>query len=184
MAMRTTMIALALTVVACTSRPPATAPDTPRPAIDIKYVGIASMKIHTEATEAAPVIITYGYTETVSILARKGDWVEVRIGDGSGWARAADLIGAEQVEPILKNPSPRFATAPVAIPNPHARGEIAIEAKVNTDGEVLSIRVVKNTTGLQPLADANAAALKEAKFYPIVQKGQRLAFTYAYDVTY
>jgi hypothetical protein len=185
--MRRTIIALAfaLALVACRTRPPAAAPaDTPRPAIDIKYVGVASIKVYAEPTEVAPVVTTYGYTETVSILARKGDWVEVRTGEGSGWTRAADLISAEQVDPILKNPSPRFATAPVAIPDARARGEIAIEAKVNTDGEVVSVRVVKNTTGLQKLADANAAALQQAKFYPIVKKGQRLSFTYGYDVTY
>jgi hypothetical protein len=184
MAMRTMIITLALVLVACTSRPPVPAADAPRPAIDIRYVGVASMKIYAQPAEVAPVITTYGYTETVSILARKGDWVEVRTVDGSGWARAADLIGVEQVEPILKNPSPRLATAPVAIPNPRARGEIVIEAKVNTYGEVVSVRVVKNTTGLQRLADANAAALQQATFYPIVQKGRRLAFTYAYNVTY
>lgn len=183
--MRRTIIALALVLVACSSRVPAVPPaDTPRPAIDIQYVGVASIKVYAEPTEVAPVVTTYGYTETVSILARKGDWVEVRTGEGSGWARAADLMGAEQVEPILKNPSPRLATAPVAIPNPRARGEIVIEAKVNTNGEVVSVRVVKNTTGLQKLADANAAALQQAKFYPMVQKGRRLAFTYGYDVTY
>jgi len=183
--MHRTIIALALVLVACSSRPPA-APqaDTSRPAIDIQYVGVASIKLYAEPAETAPVVGTYGYTETVSILARKGDWVEVRTGQGSGWAHAADLISAEQVEPILKNPSPRLAIVPVAIPNPRARGEIGMEAKVNTDGEVLSVRVVKNTTGLQKLADANAAALQQAKFYPMVQKGQRLSFTYGYEVTY
>ncbi len=95
------IVALALVLLACTNRPPA-APltDTPPPAIDIKYVGVDSMKIYAEPTEVAPVVTTYGYTETVSILARKGDWVEVRTVGGSGWARATDLIGAEQVEAI------------------------------------------------------------------------------------
>mgnify|MGYP003299304951 CR=1 FL=1 len=49
----------------------------------------------------------------------------LRTGDGSGWMRAADLITAEQVEPILKNPYPRLATAPVAIPDSRARGRRA-----------------------------------------------------------
>jgi Bacterial SH3 domain len=98
MAMHRTVIALALVLAACNSRPPAAPPaDSPRPAIDIKYVGVVSMKIYAEPMEVAPLVATYGYTETVSILARKGDWVEVRTVDGSGWARASDLIGAEQV---------------------------------------------------------------------------------------
>jgi SH3-like domain-containing protein len=100
--MQKLIVAFALIVVACSSRPPAAPPtDAPRLAIDIKYVGVQSMKIYAEPTDVAPVITTYSYTETVSILARKGDWVEVRTVEGSGWARSADLIGAAEVEAIL-----------------------------------------------------------------------------------
>jgi TonB family protein len=134
--------------------------------------------------DAGPVITTYGYTETVSILDRKGEWVKVRTTDGTGWARAADLIGVEQVELILKDPKPRFATPPAAVENRRARGEIVIEAKVNTDGDVVGVRVTRDTTGVQKLADSNASALQQAKFYPIVQKGQRMTFGYTYRVSY
>ena len=108
----------------------------------------------------------------------------MRVGDGTGWVLEAELINAQEVEAILRNPAPRFVTAPTPVPDPRARGEIVIEAKVNTDGDVVTVAVVKNTTGLQSLADANGAALKQARFYPMVQKGQRMSFTYGYGVTY
>lgn len=183
--MQKAIVVLALFLTACGTRPAAVVPaDGVRPAIDIRYVGVPSMNIYTEPNNAAPVVTTYGYTETVSILARRGEWVEVRTVDGSGWAHTAELIGSAQVEQILKDPSPRFLTAPVSIPQPRARGEIVIQAKVNTDGDVIDVRTVRNTTGSPELASAIAASLQQAKFYPMVQKGQRMWFTYDYAVLY
>jgi len=183
--MKQMMMVLALLAIACGSRPPARpAADAPRMATEIRYVGVPNMNIYALPSDGAPVITTYGYTETVSIFLRDGDWAEVRTVDGSGWVHTADLIGADVVEPILKTPSPRFLTTPVAIPDARAHGEIVIQAKVNTDGDVIGLSTVKNTTGSKKLAEANSAALQQAKFYPIVQKGQRLGFTYTYDVSY
>ncbi|HUJ14251.1 MAG TPA: SH3 domain-containing protein [Thermoanaerobaculia bacterium] len=183
--MRKIAIALTLVALACTSRPPAAPPaDAVRTAIDTKYVGVPSMKVFAEPADVAPVITEYGYTETVSILSRRGDWVEVRTVDGSGWSKAADLIGAADVKAILDNPTPRFLTAPVTVPQPSAHGMIAMVARVNTDGDVVEAWKLADSTHSKKLIDANLAALRQAKFYPIVQKGQRLTFTYEYDVTY
>jgi hypothetical protein len=183
--MQKTILALALVLMACTSRPPvAPQPDGARTAIDVKYVGVPTIRVYAEASDVAPVVTTYGYTETVSILARKGDWVEIRTVDGSGWSHAADLISGQEVKAILDSTTPRFLTPPVAIPDSKARGEIVLQAKVNTDGDVVQVWTTSNTTGSKRLEEANSAALQQAKFYPIVQKGQRLSFTYAYEVTY
>jgi hypothetical protein len=185
--MRKIAVAFALLAVACFNQKPAAAPPTDpaeRAAIDIKYVGVPAMNVYAEPSTTSIVLTSYGYTETVSILARDGEWVEVRTVDGSGWSRAADLIGAADVEAILGKPTPRFFTPPVVIPQPNARGEIALMAKVNTDGDVVDVWTIRDTTKSKKLVDANTDALRQAKFYPIVQKGQRLTFTYEYDVAY
>src|SRR5436190_19566793 len=91
------------------------------------------------------------------------DWVEVRTVDGSVW---------------------RFMVAPAGIPNGGRRGEIGLQAKVNTDGVVFDVTTVKNTTGSEPLAVANAEALKNARFYPLIQNRQHVAFTYQHHVYY
>lgn len=180
-----TVLALALVVVACQTKPPE-APQVPaaRMAIEVQYVGVPTMNVYARPSDTAEVITTYGYTETVSILAREGNWVEVRTVDGSGWAHATELIAQKDVEPILGSATPRFMTAPVAIPDARAHGDIVIKCMVNTDGQVVSTTMVKNTTGSQKLGEANAAALQQARFYPIIQKGQRVTFTYEYSVTY
>ena len=59
-----------------------------------------------------------------------------------------------------------------------------IEANVNDQGEVTSTKVITNTTGSAGLAAQNEAALRSARFYPIVQKGQRVPFVYYYRVDY
>jgi hypothetical protein len=55
---------------------------------------------------------------------------------------------------------------------------------VNTDGDVIEVKMGKNTTSNNALAAANANALLQAKFYPMVQKGQRMTFFYEHKVVY
>jgi hypothetical protein len=186
--MRKTSVFLAIIVLlACAKTPPSAAPsgDVKTP-VDTRYVGVPRMNLYAQPTEAAPVITTYGYTESVSILSRDGEWSEVRTYDGgSAWVRTAELIGAVEVEEVLKNPVPRFAVAPQQIPSPRVRGVILLQARVNTDGEVIDVQPARNTTGRDDLLEANADALRRAKFYPLIdKKGQRASFTYEYSVTY
>jgi Gram-negative bacterial TonB protein C-terminal len=91
---------------------------------------------------------------------------------------ASDAAAAE------KETTPKFFKAPEPVRQPSARGEIVLEARVNTDGEVWSVTTVKNTTRSTKLAARNAEALKAARFYPIIQKGQRSAFSYQHRVDY
>jgi len=55
---------------------------------------------------------------------------------------------------------------------------------VNTDGDVVSVKVIDNTTGNPGLAAQNAASLQAAKFYPIVKNSERKPFKYYHRVTY
>jgi autotransporter translocation and assembly factor TamB len=177
-------ILVLLLLVACGTKHqvPAASPG-PRMAIAIQYVAVPQMTIYAQPNDVAPVLTTYAYTETVSILAKQGDWVEVRTVDGSGWAHAKDLLSAQGAAAI-NGETPRFMTPPVAIPNNGRRGELGFEARVNTDGDVVEVKMVKNTTGSEPLANANAEALKAARFYPLIQNRAHVAFTYQHHVYY
>jgi len=186
MKIKLTVLVLLLLVACGTKRqvPVAAHSEAPRIAIEIKYVGVPQMSVYAQPNDVAPVLTTYAYTETVSILAKQGDWVEVRTVDGSGWSHAKELISAAEAAAI-KGETPRFMTPPVPIPNNGRRGgEIGFEAKVNTDGLVFDVKVVKNTTGSEPLAVANAESLKTARFYPLIKDRQHVAFTYQHHVYY
>lgn len=190
--MRRTILLIALFLAfACARKPAPVATETnaraaawERMAIDIKYVAAPKMDVFAQPRADAPLLTQYGIGETVSILARQGEWCEIRTTEGSGWVKAADLMTAEEAKAVIGNPTPRFLVQPAPI-NERARGEIVLAAKVNTDGEVIEVKTVKNSTGVPSLADANAASLRASRFYPMIgEKGQRMTFTYEYKVYY
>ncbi len=175
---------LALLLAACSGEAPVTDTADTREPIHISYVGSPELPVRERAEDSAPVIATIGNGEAVSVLADKGDWVEVRTGDRSGWAKKSDLATAAEKEDAENNPDPKFRSVPMPVSAPSARGEIYIEADVNTDGEVTAVRMIQNTTGSQALGQQNMDTLRQAKFYPIVLKGERQRFKYYHKVTY
>lgn len=155
-----------------------------REPVSVKYVGGPELNVRQQPNDSAPVIATYQNSEAVSVLADKGEWLEVRTGDQAGWARASELVDAKEAEEQEEDPQPKFRVMPMPVSAPSARGEIYLEADVNTDGEVVSVRTITNTTGSMALEVQNTASLKTAKFHPIVQKGERVKFKYYHRVTY
>lgn len=180
-------IALALLLLAACKQETVVTDTTPvdtREAIAIRYVSSPELPVREQPNDSAPVLVTYQNGESVSVLADKGEWVELRNGDGSGWARAADLTDAAGRQAAEENPQPKFKVVPMPVSAPSAKGEIYLEADVNSDGEVMSVRTISNTTGSAALEAQNTAALQNAKFFPITQNNQRVKFKYYHRVTY
>ena len=178
--------ALLLLVAACKQETVVTnftAMDTREP-VAIQYVGAPEMAVREQANDTARIMATYQNGEAISVLADKGEWVEVRIGGSSGWARSADLTTAEGKQAAEDNPQPKFRIMPMPVSAPSARGEIYLEADVNSDGEVVSVRTLVNTTGSMALEAQNTASLKAARFFPIVRNNERTKFKYYHRVTY
>jgi TonB family protein len=161
-----------------------TTPVDTREPVAIRYVGAPELPVREQPNDTAPILVTYQNGESISVLAEKGEWVEVRSGDGSGWARAADLTDAAGRQEAEENPQPKFRVMPMPVSAPSAKGEIYLEADVNSDGEVTSVRTISNTTGSAALEAQNTNALKNAKFFPIMQNNQRTKFKYYHKVTY
>jgi hypothetical protein len=157
--------------------------DTREP-VTVKYVGAPELSVRQQPNDTAAVIATYQNGEAVSVLADKGEWLEVRTGDQAGWARASELVDAAAAEEAEDDPQPKFRVMPLPVSAPSAHGEIYLEADVNSDGEVVNVRTITNTTGSMALETQNTAALKAARFYPIVQNGERVKFKYYHRVTY
>ncbi len=182
------VFSLILLAAACMQKPAPVTADTAtvdpadRPAIAVEYVAVPSMSVYRGPAENTEVIGRYGLTEAISVLERKGGWSMIRTFNGTGWVKSADLMNAEQAAKI-DTAVPRFYVAPKAIPF-SVRGEIWLQAKVNTDGDVVEVKPVKNTTRNRALEDANAEALMQAKFYPVIDKGARKVFIYEHRVYY
>ena len=183
---RIVVLALVLAAVACTQKPKVVT-DTEvtriRPAIAIEYVAVPSTTVFASPDPNAQTIGAYGFSESISILAQKGDWCEIRLLDGTGWVKAADLMTADQAKSFSDNPVPRFYVPPVQVPY-NGHGDIVLQAKVNTSGEVYDVTQVSSSVKNQQIADANVMALRQSKFYPLVDRGQRKAFIYEHRVAY
>ena len=173
---------LHFSLIGC-AKAPAEKTDTREP-IAVQYVGAPELLVHKWAKDESPVVTKFLNGESVAILSRRGDWVEVRTVTGSGFARAADLTNGAEATSEAANPTARFRIAPSPVTSPGAKGTIYIEADVNTDGEITATRVITDTTNNPDLAPRNSAALQLAKFYPIVQKGDKKPFKYYYRVDY
>jgi uncharacterized protein YgiM (DUF1202 family) len=182
---RFAFFAVVLALAACNeAAPPSTDTASERAAIAVEYVRGDGLIVHAKPSDASPVLANFTSGESVSILAKQGEWAEVRMPDGSGWARISSLSKAVEAQHEEDNATPRFRKAPSPVTQPSAHGEIIIEAMVNTDGDVTSVKVTRNTTGSDALAFKNSAEIKSAKFEPIVQKGRRREFIYEYRVHY
>ncbi|HEX7420043.1 MAG TPA: SH3 domain-containing protein [Thermoanaerobaculia bacterium] len=177
------LAAACLLMTFCSPTPVVPATDTREP-IDVAYVTGPELRVHAQANDASPVIVKYENGESVSIMSRRGDWVEVRTGDRTGWAQTGDLGTGAQAKEQQDNPSPRFRRFPSPVSSPSTHGDLYFEADVNTDGDVVAVKVIDNTTGNPGLAAQNAASLQSAKFYPIVKNGERKPFKYYHRVTY
>lgn len=183
--------ALLIAALACTQKPAPVASDVNKPvppeermAIAVEYVAVPSMNVYEKPALEAPVTGSYGISEAISVLENKGEWKMIRTFSGAGWVRAADLTTPEKAKAFEDKGIPTFYIEPKKVEQINARGEIAYQAKVNTEGKIVDVKLIKNTTGLQWLADENAKLFQQAQFYPLAKKGQRSTFTYEYRIYY
>jgi hypothetical protein len=180
------LLVAAILLAACSPEAPTkdVATDTRMP-IAVEYVRDAALKIHATPDDAAPVVTTYQHGESVSVLAKRGAWSEVRTASGSGWVHGGELADAiEAAKAEAENIHPHFTRPPQPVTQPGVRGELAFEADVNTDGVVTDVRTIRNTTGSVSLEQRNIASLRQAIFTPVVRHGRREAFVYEHRVHY
>jgi len=182
--MKRLLLIAALGLTACNSEPSSTETTDTRMPIEVQYVRDSALKIHTKASDGAPVVTTYQHGESVSVLSRRGAWAEVRIATGSGWVHANELVGAAEATKEADNTKPHFTREPQPVSQPGIHGEVVLEADVNTDGVVTNVRTIRNTTGSASLEARNVASLREALFTPVVRHGRREAFVYEHRVHY
>jgi hypothetical protein len=179
------LLSALLLAAACQDEPKPSDAGESRPAIAIRYVRGMELPIHARPNDDSPVMANYSKGQSVSVLAHRGEWEEVRVADRSGFARTSALADAAEAKAAeADNSSPRFLVPPAPVTSPGAHGDLTLEANVNQDGEVLSIRTLENTTGSAELVARNTKALRASRFEPIMQHGQRKAFTYEYRVHY
>ncbi|HUP64845.1 MAG TPA: SH3 domain-containing protein [Thermoanaerobaculia bacterium] len=175
---------LALLTLACAEP---SEPVTAREPVAMRFVSAEELEIRESANPSAPILATFARGESVSVLAEQGEWAEIRIAfDRSGWALRQSLSATPpEKETVDGTSTPRFRVPPSPVFTPGSiRGEVVLEATVNTNGEVIDVKTIRNTTGRADLEAKNMLELRRASFYPMVVDGRRRTFIYEHRVTY
>lgn len=162
-------------------------PEPARETIAIQYVAESELPIHEAPDASSPVVTTYGQGETVSIVARRNGWSEVRLAKGTGWvpqkSLSTEMKSADEAEGASTTVRFRDAPSPIYTQS-RTKGEIVLEGTVNTAGIVTNIKTLRNTTGSEALERQNRAQFSRATFYPLLVKGKRVEFIYEYRIEY
>ncbi len=149
-------------------------------------VNASTLNVRASASASAEVVAHALRGEKLAVLQDAGDWLRVRLGDGTmGWvslqhvaregasARPRRGCPPDSDYSFIRAPKPAFAEN-----SPH--GIIVIEANVSAGGAVTSTRVVSNGTGDGALASLAERELREARFAPPVRNCVARAFVFTY----
>lgn len=156
-----------------------------RETIAIKFAA-ADLEIREAANETAPVITKRRITEPVSIVSEKEGWSEVKLTiDQFGWVKTAELVNDKHDAGSTKD-NIRLRVPPAEVKERGRRGsEIWIKVAVNSYGDVTDSRMWKNTTGKPELVELHRNAIRQAKFYPMMNEGGSTSpFNWDYKIQY
>lgn len=190
-----------LLIAGCGGNAPAPAPSpepqpvAPSPApvqgddhvIGTVRVNVSTLNVRSDASGNAEIVGHVRRGERLTIVADSGDWLRVKLNDGSsGWVSSQLVVreGAatrprkagcppDSNYSFVNAPKPSFAEG-----GPH--GMVVIEASVDTLGHVISTRVVSNETHDDALASMAEREVRDAKFAPPIRNCAPKAFFFTY----
>ena len=184
-----------LLLAACAAPPPPAPAPSPEPAAPappseervIGTVRVSASTLNVRATANGDVIAQAKRGEKFALLEDAGDWLRIRRADGTvGWVSSQHVVreGAA-ARPRRAGCPPDSDFSFVKAPKPafsenSAHGIVTVEAGVSAKGDVVSTRVVSNTTGDPALGAVVERELREAKFSPPVRNCVAKAFIYTY----
>lgn len=179
------ILVVAVVIVAACGQEPVEVPEA-RQAKEFLFVDVPEAQIRERPAEDAPVVATYKLGDRVPVLGDRDGWSEIRIGyDESGWAKREELAAEKATFESAGQAKARFVDPPNPVFSPGgAKGQIYIEASVNSQGVVTEVKLVGNTTGSEALAQQNLQAIRKARFYPMIINGRARPFIYDHVVTY
>ncbi len=180
-------------VAACAAPPPKPAPEVPVTKPEEKVpatmrVTATTLNVREEPKSNATVVKQVKRGDQVSVLATDGGWSKVRLSGGdAGWVFSQYLSSGK---PRGRKGCPAdsefaFVKAPLAAfseGGPH--GLIIVDATVNTTGDVLSTKVISNTTGEDTLAKMAEREIRAAKFTPPYRDCVPKTFIFTYKRTF
>jgi uncharacterized protein YgiM (DUF1202 family) len=155
-------------------------------------VTASALNVRSEAATTADVIAQVKRGDRLTLLEANESWMKVRLATGqTGWASSRFLQReGEKVVSRKKGscqPDSDFAFAQTPTPNlsdSAAHGLIVIDATVDPKGNVISTKIVQNTTGDQALGFLTDREIKSAKFIAPVRNCAAKTFIFTYRRTF
>lgn len=189
-----------LLLAACAGNAPAPSPPSPQPlspppssaaaedrAIGTVRVNVSTLNVRGGASTAAEIIGHVRRGERLTLIADAGDWLRVKLNDGTtGWV-SSELVVREgaATRPRRAGCPPdsdySFVTAPkpsFSESGPH--GMVIIEANVDARGIVTSTRVLSNDTHDDALSSLAEREIRNARFAPPMRNCTPRAFVFTY----
>lgn len=192
-------VLLFLLLAAACAAPPPPAPKVAPETVEDRVVGSVTVKatalnVRANASTDAEVIKLAKRGEKLSLLKDDGDWMKVKLASGEvGWV-SSQHVGREGAKPAAKKkksgscpPDSDYAFAKTPTPTFSDRpkpGMVVVEANVNTSGDVVSTKVVSNTTGDEAMAFLTEREIKQAKFVVPIRNCVPRTFIYTYRRTF
>lgn len=190
------VLPVVLLAFACATPPPPAPKTAPQPAervIGTVSVKATALNVRADSSTEADVIKVVKRGEKLSLLKDGGHWLKVKLASGEvGWVSAQHVAHesgkqaakkrsgscpADSDFAFVKTPLPSFSDKPKP-------GLVVVEASVNTKGDVVSTRVVSNSTGEEALAFLTEREIKSAKFSAPIRNCEPRSFIYTYKRTF
>ena len=150
-------------------------------------VNVSTLNVRGGASTSSEIIGHVRRGERLTLIADAGDWLHVKLNDGTtGWV-SSELVVREgaATRPRRAGCPPdsnySFVTAPkpsFSELGPH--GMVVIEANVDARGIVTSTRVVSNDTHDDALSSLAEREIRNARFAPPTRNCTARAFVFTY----
>jgi hypothetical protein len=167
---------------------PTPAPTTPEAAVTgTVRVNVSTLNVRSDASVTAAIVGHVRRGERLGLIAESGDWLHVRLHDGTtGWVSAQLVVrDGESARPkrarcpsdsaysFVNAPKPSFSES-----GPH--GMVVVEATVDARGIVTATRVVSNDTHDDSLSALAEREIRGTRFAPPIRNCAPRSFFFTY----
>ena len=150
-------------------------------------VNVSTLNIRGDASTSSEIIGHARRGERLTVVGDSGDWLRVKLNDGStGWVSSQLVVreGAAS-RPRRSGCPPDSNYSFLSVPKPSfsengPHGMVVIEASVDARGIVTSTRVVSNETHDDALASIAEREIRNARFAPPIRNCAPKAFFFTY----
>ncbi len=159
--------------------PPVGQPQPAPPQQMVRVTG-SRLNVRSQPSTSAATVARVKRGEKLPVLGRDGEWVQVRLADGtSGWV-SGRYVASDTPACAEKPNADLLSDVPISFHEGAAIGRVVIEATVDETGKVTATKVVQDTTSIPELQARALVEVRAFRFSPPVHDCKPQAFVYTY----